>query len=132
MKGRARGRTGFTLLEVIVTLVLFGIVAVMLGPYLLGPVSRSSAPLENLKKGISLQESMEKIIFKYNNVSLPDLKDWINSNASGKYVVVTNGYYKLGESNKFEPDASGKNELLLVTIKSLTTGEQLTMLFAKK
>jgi prepilin-type N-terminal cleavage/methylation domain-containing protein len=123
---------GFTLIEVIISLVLFGILAVMMGPYLVRSVSQSSTPLVNLSKEVALQASMENIIYNYNKSyasNLAGLKLYVTNNASGKYSIVTNEYAKVNVSNQFVVDTSSST-YLLVSIKSLTTSEQLTMIFS--
>jgi prepilin-type N-terminal cleavage/methylation domain-containing protein len=132
MRGGLTSQKGFTLIEVIITLVLFGIMATMLGPYLARSVSQSSTPLVNLTREVALQASMENIIYNYNlsyTSNLAGLKSYVANNASGKYSIVTNEYAKVNVSNQFVVDASSST-YLLVSIKSLTTSEQLTMVFS--
>ncbi|MHC1712383.1 MAG: type II secretion system protein [Solidesulfovibrio sp.] len=123
---------GFTLIEVIITLVLFGIMATMLGPYLVRSVSQSSTPLTNLKKEMSLQTSMEQIIASYesgakNIAALAALKTSIDANTTD--YTPTTKFVALGASGNDFTGAVTANTMLLVTLKSKTTGESLTTLF---
>jgi len=135
MNDRTRPCQGFTLIEVIVTLVLLGVLAVMAGPYLSNSIFKSVDPLVNLEKEITLQSWMEQIVAVNENEkkTLQDVIDFVSNNADGNYAVVSNGFCKLNaDTNTFEVDASvASKTMVLVTIKSLTTGEQLTALFAK-
>ena len=133
MNARPCAARGFTLLEVIVTLVLLGIMATMVGPYLARTVSSSGTPLTNLQNEIALQSWMEQIIAYNNEVNdLDKVMVYVDSKAAGNYSVIANGYCELDASNVFQvkQNPTTKN-MLLVTIKSLTTGEQLTTLLTK-
>jgi len=132
MSGNPVSRKGFTLIEVIATLVLFGILAVMMGPYLLRSVSQSSTPLENLKKEISLQTSMEAIVYSYELsgktvATLATLKSTIDANTTD--YVATTKFVALGTSGNDFTGTPTTNNMLLITLKSKTSGETLTSLF---
>jgi prepilin-type N-terminal cleavage/methylation domain-containing protein len=132
MRGCSTSRMGFTLIEVIITLVLFGIMATMLGPYLVQSVSQSSTSLVNLTREIALQACMEDIIYNYNKsytTNLSGLKSYVTSNASEKYSIITNEFATINASNQFVVDDTA-TAYLLITIKSLTTREQLTTVFS--
>jgi prepilin-type N-terminal cleavage/methylation domain-containing protein len=132
MMGGPTSRMGFTLIEVIITLVLFGVMATMLGPYLVQSVAQSSTPLVNLTNEVALQACMEDIIYNYNKsytTNLSGLKSYVTTNAYGKYSIITNEFAKITASNQFVVDDTSTT-YLLITIKSLTTMGQLTTVFS--
>jgi prepilin-type N-terminal cleavage/methylation domain-containing protein len=132
MSGGSTSLRGFTLIEVIITLVLFGILTMMLGPYLAQSVSQSSTPLVNLTKEVALQACMEDIIYNYNmsySSNLSGLQTYVASKASGNYTIITNSFASVNASKQFVVDGAS-TKYLLVTIKNLTTNEQLTMVFS--
>jgi prepilin-type N-terminal cleavage/methylation domain-containing protein len=132
MRGSQASQKGFTLIEVIITLVLFGIMVTMLGPYLARSVSQSSTPLVNLANEVALQACMEDIIYNYNKLytaNLSGLQAYVTSKASGNYTIITNSFASINASNQFVVDGSSTS-YLLVTIKNLTTGEQLATIFS--
>jgi len=132
MKSQNENRHGFTLIEVIITLVLFGIMTVFLGPLLLRSVTGSTTPLQSLGNEISLQSSMESLISTYeslgkNTTTLASLKTTIDGNTSD--YIATTKYVAIGASGSDFTGTPTKNNMLLVTLKSKTTGETLTTLF---
>ncbi len=56
---------GFTLLEVIITIVVAAIVAAMLVPFMGSALTRSHAPLDNLRHAASLHAEMAKVVAEY-------------------------------------------------------------------
>ena len=58
---------GFTLIEVIITLVLIAIVAAMMAAYFGSSITQSSVPIFRLKAAGNLNQIMEKITANYNN-----------------------------------------------------------------
>lgn len=123
---------GFTLLEIILTLVLLGVLGTMLGPLLLGPVAGSAKPLANLGDEVGLQSWMEKIVATANAhpSDLAVVKSYVAANAPGHYTVVANAYCVLDGTAFVADPGLATGQLLRVTIKSATTGETLTVLFA--
>lgn len=64
---RIKLESGFTLIEVIITLVVIGIVAAMMAAYFGTSITQSSAPVSRLKAVEKLNAIMEKITADYNN-----------------------------------------------------------------
>lgn len=62
----------FTLIEIIITLVLFAIVGVMVIPYYKSGVLTQNKPIERFKNGAILNDAMELIVRDY-NASAKDL-----------------------------------------------------------
>ncbi len=60
---------GFTLIEVIITLVVIGIVAAMTATYFGTSITQSSTPIHRLRAAGKLNQIMEKITADYNNAT---------------------------------------------------------------
>ncbi|MDD5435833.1 MAG: type II secretion system protein [Nitrospira sp.] len=129
---------GFTLIEVILTLVIAGILGAMLYSYFGTSFTASSNPVIRLNKAFKLQQIMENITADYlknYTTNLTTLKTNIGAestdqnNAYGQYYVVNNRYIKFVSQTEAVDD-TGANNLLKVTVKN-DLGEILTVLFAK-
>ncbi|HEX2958620.1 MAG TPA: prepilin-type N-terminal cleavage/methylation domain-containing protein [Chitinispirillaceae bacterium] len=131
--------TGFTLVEVIVTLVVVSIVGTMIFSILGTSMTKSSEPLFREKKTFNLQQVMENIITAYDKYyagDLPGLKDSIGTegtsynNAYGQYTVVDNHYIKFVSNQEDDELAETDTlNLLKVTVKN-SNNETLTYIFA--
>jgi len=60
-----RHSPGFTLIELIVVIVMFGFLAAMLAPFIGSALTKSHEPLANLKKAASVSSDMAKLVAKY-------------------------------------------------------------------
>jgi len=69
---------GFTLLEVIAVLVVGGIVAALLVPFMGSALTESQKPLENLKRSTGLSSDMARLIGAWDDV----FDDCLNNNNS--------------------------------------------------
>ncbi len=123
---------GFTLIEIIVTLVIAGIFGSILVVYFGGALTRSATPLERLDQALSLQSVMENITADYRNNLRKDLEelqsriDRIDDNDYGSYTVIHNHFIKFVDGSE---DLDTENMTLLkVTIQN-AQGEQVTTLF---
>jgi len=134
--------TGFTLVEVIVTLVVASIVGTMLFSILGTAMTKSSDPLFRMKKSFVLQQVMENFLtayyedFEYLQL-LPELKYAIENRLldpvgrEWEYTVAENRFIKFDANrNEVDADVTDPNKMLKVTIKSNTTSETLTYVFA--
>jgi prepilin-type N-terminal cleavage/methylation domain-containing protein len=93
---------GFTLVEIILSLVVIGIVAAMLATYVGNSMSRSFTPGDNLRDTLQIASVMEQMRLEYDNnanMSISTLKSDIGtaasnpqSNSFGAYNVVYNDY----------------------------------------
>jgi len=132
---------GFTLLEVIITLVVAAIVGTMMYTTLGKSLSGSSEPIFRMQKSFALQQVMENMITAYNKIcydggDIEDLKTAIGSegidvknNAFGQYTVVENRFIKFDNSNVQKDIATGElHNLLKVTIKN-SNNEILSYIF---
>lgn len=136
---RYLNQTGFTLIEIIITLVISGILGAVLYSYFGRTFTSSSNPVVRLKKTFSLQQIVENITADYlknYTTNLDTLKTNIGAEATsqnnsyGQYYVVNNRYIKF-VSQAEAADDTGTNNLLKVTVKD-DLGEILTVVFAKQ
>ena len=124
---------GFTLIEVIVTIVVLSILSVFAYQYMGSSLSGSSEPIARLKQSLSLQQVAENITSDYKknySTNLPDFKTKIeNPSASGygTYTVVESKYVKFTGSQETNADPNVYN-MLKITIKN-SQNETITMLF---
>ncbi|HPL49042.1 MAG TPA: type II secretion system protein [Smithella sp.] len=130
---------GFTLLEVIITLMVAAIVGTMMYTTLGKSLSGSSEPIFRMQKSFALQQVMENMITAYDKIcydggDIEDLKIAIGAegatmnNGFGQYTVVENRFIKF-EANVQKNIATGElHNLLKVTIKN-SNNERLSYIF---
>jgi prepilin-type N-terminal cleavage/methylation domain-containing protein len=119
---QARPKKGFTLIEVIVTLVVLAIVAAMLAGFFGTSITESSAPVFRLQAAYSLNQTLEKITAFYNSQSSSQTQPptWSGSTSYAKNDIViptvSNGYQyictKEGTSGTTEPAWSTGNSAI--------------------
>lgn len=131
---------GFTLIEVILSLVVAGVLAAMIFSYFGTSIIRSSTPVVLLQNALSLQQVMENMTMDYKanfTGNLAGLRTKIGtvstipkSNSYGNYEVVSNGYIKFvgGTENTTSPVPE---DILKVVIKN-AQGDRQTILFVKQ
>lgn len=129
---------GFTLIEVIITLVVVAVVGTMLYTTLGSPVSQSSVPISRLQKSFELHQIIENFVTAYEKYYAGDLdalKTAIGAegaamnNTYGQYTVVENRYIKFVSNVEQQALATDTHNLLKVTIKN-SNNETLTYIFA--
>lgn len=145
-------RLGFTLVELIVTLVIVAFLGMMAVSFFQRSVTQQDVAVTQLKADASLQLVLENMIQAYasneynNNTNLTDLYGNIDSAGtvnSTKFGNVGNGKdpiaYYVAEKNYVCPNATTKtfdptndyNQFMLLTIKSsATSGVGLSYIFA--
>lgn len=146
MSGRRASR-GFTLLEIIMTILILGLVAMMGVQFMNPSVSRTDVAINQLQVDAKLQLVLENMIQDanssyYNNLSGFSTSIGGNGNTCTTYGNMGNGtpvsYYIANKqfvcpnssTNAFDPSASS-NQFLLVTIKpNATSGVSLTYIFS--
>jgi len=136
--------SGFTLVEVIITLVIATIVGAMMFSVLGTSMTKSSEPIFLQQKSFALQQVMENLITAYEKYyagDLPGFKDSIEAENSGlanqyaqytdgQYTVVDNHYIKFDSNQEQTADTTTDSlNLLKVTIKN-SNNETLTYIFA--
>jgi|GEM_PF-3528483 len=134
MRGRIVASGGFTLIEIIATLVLLGILAVMSSSFFSNSVFNSAYVVDNLQSEITLQSCMEILINKAEAAtSLDDFLTTAKASPPTGCTVDTDAsiFVKYdAAAEAFVKDVSGKTLLKLV-IKSTKTSETLTVLLSK-
>ncbi|NLX53214.1 MAG: type II secretion system protein [Deltaproteobacteria bacterium] len=148
MKKRAEWNIkGFTILEVIITLVAVAVVGAMMFNTLGTSMMKSSDPIFRMQTSLSLQQIIENFVTAYEKYyagDLPALRDAIAGgvlnppgnegavldNTFGEYTIVENRFIKFNASHQEETAApTDPQNLLKVTIKN-SNGEILTYIFA--
>ncbi len=134
---------GFTLIEIIVTLVIAAVVGTGLVQYLGTSLTKSSVPIQRLRQALDLQKVMENITADYRENYTSDLSglsgeigegEGEKTNDYGTYFVVDNDFIsfnQVGTSTTYNEDEVGTSPptLLKVTIKN-DLGDILTTLFS--
>jgi prepilin-type N-terminal cleavage/methylation domain-containing protein len=143
----ALNKKGFTLLEVIITLMAVAIVGAMAVATLGSSMTKSSDPIFRMQTSLSLQQVVENFVTAYEKYyagDLPALRDAIAggvlnppgnegatlSNTFGNYSIVENRFIKFNASHQEETaEPTDPQNLLKVTIKN-SNGDILTYIFA--
>ena len=138
---------GFTLVEIIITLVVAAIVGTMMFTTLGTSLTKSSDPIHRMKKTFELHQVMENFITaneKYYAGDLPGLRAAIAdvspvpangnegatlTNSFGTYTIVENRFIKFVSNTEATASATDPQNLLKVTIKN-SNNETLTYIFA--
>lgn len=138
------GQKGFTLIEVIITIILTSILAVSISVYFGKNINQSAAPLISMRDALNLQTVMENITAHYKSLynsstlrhDIATLKTNIGSegasmsNGYGTYEVIDNRYIKFVSNNAEDATGSDLQNLLKVTLKG-STGVTLTLVFSR-
>ena len=135
---------GFTLIEVILTIIIAAIAGSMLMAYVNKSMVKSSQPLTWLAAGLTLNKTMENIISDYENVGniltlygnvgtnsdATDCNGGSCDNDYGQYNLLENKFIQfVGGSETDEiPGTTDPCEMLKVTISD-GTGQEFTSLF---
>jgi len=150
-RGSRSGSGGFTLIEVIITLVLMGIAASMMTTLFSNAFTNSSQPLRTLGQDVNLSLVMEGMINAYESKADPTtgaittadldaLKGEIGAEGDtadkygGPYKVIDNHYVEYDASGAEQDRGSTQTSILKVTIQS-TSGDNkqtLTYLFTAR
>jgi prepilin-type N-terminal cleavage/methylation domain-containing protein len=119
---------GFTLLEIIVTLILIGITAAIMFPVLGTNLTRSAEPVNRMDNQYILIQEMDKLIGIYREaVDADTLEDTISDNFDlssfkstdvdiNPYRLDTETYYLERSVDAYNSSASGATSFLLVTL----------------
>jgi prepilin-type N-terminal cleavage/methylation domain-containing protein len=133
-KINCKQKNGFTLIEIIITLVIASIFGVVIFQYLGSSLTRSSDPIFRLKKSLTLQQVAENITADYKrnfSTDLAGLKAKVDNPSTsgyGNYTVVTSKYIKFDNFQEIDEPNADIKKMLKVTIKN-EQNETLTMLF---
>ncbi|MDP2644187.1 MAG: prepilin-type N-terminal cleavage/methylation domain-containing protein [Dehalococcoidia bacterium] len=130
---------GFTLLEIIITIIIGSILSTLIIPYLGKALTDSSKPIQRLSSAMGLKQVVENITEAYEQspADLAGLKTSIGAegssqnNSYGAYQVVENLFIKFVSYNDTAISGGDPQNLLKVTIKDSATGEIVTTLFVQ-
>jgi prepilin-type N-terminal cleavage/methylation domain-containing protein len=130
---RERRFPGFTLLEILLTIVIFSLVGIMAVSFFNTGVTWSSKPIAQLQTDASLQLVLENMIqagmdaVNANAGTVGNTSSFYGNGAN--YYVANKMYVCPNANNTFV--SSANTQFLLVTIKpSATSGASLTYIFA--
>jgi len=130
-KRRMRNRRGFTLIEVVITIVISALALAAIVP-LLGPLfMRSHEPHAQLREAIDLHTAMENLSALQPTLTLPQFSNAIGAEGSlhdNRFTVVHNRYVTF--QGNAEGGTPATNNLLKVTLRN-ALGEELSRLFAE-
>ena len=124
-------QNGFSLLEVIVTLVVAGILAAMLVQFMGANITRSVTPVVNVQNAYAAESVMESMLADYKKLLVQDIapmatfKSRVDSGYYGTYAVEHNDYIAFAGGL----ETPGGNTLLKVSIS--VGNQKFTALFAK-
>lgn len=126
-----RCRSGFTLIEVIATLVLSAILIAMLLPLIGSSLQGGTRSLLSMPRTLSLRTELDEVWQLYRTTypnDLPGLSAAITARSSPSYSVLYHGWVDFDANGKeFIPDP-GTEKVLRVTLGN-SEGERLTAYF---
>ncbi|HMO04897.1 MAG TPA: type II secretion system protein [Kiritimatiellia bacterium] len=128
---RPTSRAGFTLIEVIATLLLSAIAFAALLPFLDRVFLQSHEPRVQLQQAMNLQSAMENLVATHTN-TLENLRTRIGAagTSAGDQVTVTENRY-ITFTGGLESGTPTSNNLLKVTLQN-ALGEQVTRIFTER
>lgn len=121
---------GFSLIEIIITLVVLAIAGAMLATFMGPGITRSSDPLRALQNDASLQAVMENMIADAKTQTLDTLQGKITAKNYGSYTIERNSKCKLNTAtNTFEDDAVAGTFLCVTISHPSQSGSKISYLF---
>jgi prepilin-type N-terminal cleavage/methylation domain-containing protein len=122
-------KSGFTLIEVVVAIVLSAIAMVAILPLLGSVFLASHEPLTQMNEGLALQSAMENLVAKYSTNSLDTLHQAVDAEvASYPGPITVQKQYVEFAGGVEAPSAA--SDLLKITLQS-ARGERVVRLFAE-
>ena len=128
-------RKGFTLIEIIVTIVLAAIMGTIFIQFMSKSLTKSAEPLMLVQEVYSLNQIIEEITADYKDLlkadsdtALTTLKTYIENGNYGQYTQQTN-FIAFDVSNNEIADTSGNNRILKAVIT--LDNQSITALFTK-
>lgn len=125
-----RRRRGFTLIEIIITLVVLAIAGTMLAVFMGPGITKVSDPLTALQNDASLQMVMENMIADAQTQTLSAVQGRITANYYGAYTIERNSMCFLDTATNTFVDNAVSGEYLCVTISQPgQSGSKISYLF---
>lgn len=131
-RSRAGASGGFTLIELIVTLIMVSMMAAMVVPYFLTGITKSSEPITRMAAPLDLQAVMSRIVADYYSQAMymHDLS-LLNANiVTGNYGITAS--HTLTKDPNFKFFAADLNTALKVTVRDNATQQAVTYVFTKQ
>lgn len=127
-----RAQKGFTLIELIVTIMVVGVLSSMVVPYFLSGVTKGADPLNEMPTPLGLQSVMAAIVADYysSGTYMNDLAQLNASIVTGKYGITAGHTVTKDPNYKFDP--ADANNALKVTIRDNATNQTVTYVFTKQ
>ena len=122
-----QSQAGFTLIEIIVTLMLVSVVGVVVFQFFGSSFIGSTTPATRLRNAFDLHQAMEEMTEEYLAMTKSDDAVSTAELVTLKTDIGGDKVYGDGE----QPDTEGNNDILMVTIRR-DTGESLTTLFTTR
>jgi len=141
-RSRPTPSPGFTLLEVIITLVVGAILMALIIPYLGTALTKSGLPLTQLRATLTVYQTMENITADYRKqqadatLDLSTLQNNIGAagsdqaNSYGEYHVVDNHFILFDAANQ-ETGPGTTQDILKITLRGMAGGPNFTTLFTR-
>ena len=136
MKSKRSDQSGFTLIEIIVTLTVSAILSVMLAQFMGTSLSRSAEPIVSMQEGMALQSVFESMNADYKQLLLTDntpldtFKTRVETAGIYGTYTLTDSRYILFDANQVEvPCSTPDCRMLKVTISM--GDHSLTSLFTR-
>ena len=125
-------RNGFTLIEVLLTLILVGLLAGMVVPYFLSGVTHTADPIVNMPSPLSVQGIMANVVQGYYSspVYQHDLTQMSASITSGNYGLTAN--HTIAKDLTFKFDPADVSTALKVTITDNASHQTVTYIFTRE
>lgn len=137
MKSIRSDMSGFTLVEIIVTLTVAALLSVMLVQFMGNSILRSNEPFLSMQAGMAVQSVIENINADYKRLLLTDdspldaLKTRVDSLFYGTYTVTASDYI-LFDSNQIEAPCDPNHTVCNLLKVTISLGDHsLTTLFAR-
>lgn len=137
MKPTLSDKSGFTLIEIIVTLTIAAIFSVMLVQFMGSSISRSVQPTRSMQAGMALQGLFENMNADYKHLLLTDnspLDTFKTRVANGFYgtYTVTESDYIIFDNNQVEAPCDTNNTDCKILKVTISMGDHLlTSLFTR-